>query len=245
MRLKFTHGHLHVRDDVGTFFPGIIDSAMSVGLPSGLNLGADLPLPQSTSVWHDLRMRDFLIPLGTVIAAVIVSTVAARASRTTPHERLTALIAAVKDIPAGLDTQDVLDRAIVQELADIEARLQAEKAGHWQRFKNWSVEHPLQFIWNYVGAISLLLLALGIAVQDDLSAPPDAQAVIVMLTGAVSLGALGAWRLIAWGASRDGARVDFVEGFERSLAANDSATATEDAHVIVHDAQGAKATGAP
>lgn len=31
------------------------------------------------------------------------------------------------------------------------------------------------------------------------------QAVIEMLTGAVSLGALGAWRLIAWGASRNGA----------------------------------------
>lgn len=218
---------------------------MSVGLPSGLDLRTDLPLPQSTSVWHDLRMRDFLILLGTIIAAVIVSTVAARASRTTPHERLTALIAAAKDIPAGLDTQEVLDRVIVQELADIEARLQAEKAGHWQRFKNWSVEHPLQFIWNYVGAVSLLVLALGIAVQDDSSAPPDAQAVIVMLTGAVSLAALGAWRLIAWGASRHGARVDFVEGFERSLAANDFATATEDAHVIVHDAQGAKPTGAP
>ncbi|KZF13360.1 hypothetical protein A2J03_15435 [Rhodococcus sp. EPR-157] len=170
---------------------------------------------------------------------------AARASRTTPHERLTALIAAVEDVPTGLDTQEVLDRAIVQELADIEARLQAERAGHWQRFKNWSVEHPLQFIWNYLGAVSLLVLALGVVVHDDLSAPPDAQAVIVMLTGAVSLAALGVWRLIAWGASRHGARVDFVEGFERSLAANDSATATEDAHVIVHDGQGAKPTGEP
>lgn len=104
-------------------------------------------------------MRDFLIPLGTVLAAVIVSTFTMRTSRKTPHERLTALVEIAKDMPPHLDTEAVVQRAIIRELADLDSSLEASKGSWLDELKDWLGAHfPVALL---TVSLPLLLLSGG------------------------------------------------------------------------------------
>ncbi|OZF33586.1 hypothetical protein [Rhodococcus sp. 14-2483-1-2] len=76
---------------------------------------------------------EILKALAPIIAALIVSGLAVRTARKSPHERLDQLVKIRKELPAGVNTTPI-DTAIERELKRLESHNGAQESGQWKLF---------------------------------------------------------------------------------------------------------------
>lgn len=132
---------------------GGLGVAAALGDTSGMGLG-----------WADW-IRFILTP---IVLGSIAAIVATKNAKKTPHERLKNLVDIHDKMPAGLDSSNVVEAAIVRELVDFDRRVAADQKGFWagvrERFAQFG--GPALFLVALVLCTGGLLVVLVAVLQD-------------------------------------------------------------------------------
>lgn len=114
--------------------------------------------------WGDW-LRFIVTPL---VIAAITAIVATRNAKKTPHERLKNLVEIHKNMPAGLDLENVVEGAIARELVDFDRRLAADQRGLWAGIRERLAQLRSETVVTVIGGVgALAAYATGLMEQVD------------------------------------------------------------------------------
>lgn len=104
------------------------------------------------------------------VFVLVTAWIATRNARKTPHERLKNLVDIAKNMPAGVDRNDVVIGAIARELVDFDRRLKADQSTFRARWKERFVQNGgAIYGWSISVGLFLFVIAFSFAVTDRLA----------------------------------------------------------------------------